>query len=320
MSDHRRGAGGWWGAVVLLFAAGCAIHGAGEAAAEQRLAPGTAVRAVSTPDGARQFVLHVPAAPPRRFRFSRPYPLLLLLHGSNSDGATIERESGMDSLAERYHVVVAYPDGARSILGRVTADWNAGECCGYAQHRQIDDVGFLRAIVEDVSRRLPIDQRRIYVGGFSDGGRMAYRAACELADRVAAIAVVSGSLKVAGCHPMRPVPLIAIHGTADDNVSYDDAVPDSVAVAGPDGAGTTPPSLRYWARLADCRTFAEQRIASHVRRGTFGRCAGSAITLLTVDGGTHGWPDGGTATDSTSAMHQLAASEAILQFLLRMRR
>lgn len=244
------------------------------------------------------------------------YPLLLLLHGSNSEGSVIEEQSAMDSVADRYHVVVAYPDGARSLFGRATADWNAGECCGYAMRRQVDDVGFLRAIIENLSGRMSIDESRVYVGGFSDGGRMAYRAACELGDRVAAIAVVSGSLQVGDCHPSRSVSLIAIHGTADDEVPYADELPGGVGLAGPPGAGAAPPSVRYWSRLDGCASYVEQRLATRVVRGDFGGCVGSAVSVVTLEGGTHGWPDAPPSVDGADVMHQLAASELILRFLL----
>ena len=299
------------GAVLL---SGCASIGGHTPTVETSTRParGTSVQAVATSDGVRRFVLHVP----KESGTQAAYPLLLLLHGSNSEGSVIEEQSAMDSVADRYQVVVAYPDGARSIFGRATADWNAGDCCGYAMRKGIDDVGFLRAIIENLSGRLPIDQRRVYAGGFSDGGRMAYRAACDLGDRLAAIAVVSGSLQLGGCHPSRPVSLIAIHGTADDEVPYADEVPGSVRMSGPPGASAVPPSVRYWSRLDGCTSYAERRLAVRVVRGDFGGCVGGAVSVVTLDGGTHGWPDASSSTDGAAAMHQLAASELILRFLL----
>lgn len=299
-------------AALTLLLSACWWTGQRTADPSDPLVPGTTTaQRVSTHDGTRRFVLHVPPAPPRRFGFARPYPLLLLLHGSSADGKAIEEQSGMDSIADRYHMVVAYPEGARSILGRSSADWNAGECCGYAQHNHVDDVDFLRAVITDLSARLSIDQRRIYVGGFSDGGRMAYRAGCEMSDRVAAIAVVSGSLQLVGCAPARPVSLIAVHGTADSDVPYSNAVPGSDSVAALPGSETTPPSVRYWARAENCRTFRSQRVAPSVVRGDFGGCAGAALTLLTFEGGTHRWPERIPPVDAT---------EMIARFLLAQHR
>jgi polyhydroxybutyrate depolymerase len=259
-------------------------------------------------------VLSVPPAPPRSFGRSRPYPLLLLLHGSNGDGRAIEEESGMDAIADRDGVVVAYPDGIQGLLGRASADWNAGECCGYAQRHDVDDVAFLQRVIDDLSARLPIDQSRIYVAGFSDGGRMAYRAGCEMSGRIAAIGVVSGSLVTRACHPVRAPALVAIHGTADDEVPIDAPLPDAFSPAGPEGAERLSPSVRAWARLARCGRFVERRATTAVRVGVFEGCDHAAVMLYTIEGGAHRWPD---ARMTLSADGN--ASGTLLRFLLRQR-
>ena len=275
---------------------------------------GTSTQAFETRDGTRRVVLHLPPTQPSRSGVARLSPLLLLLHGSNADGQEIRAQSGMDAVADRSGVVVAYPEGVRGIFGRASADWNAGGCCGYAQRHEVDDVGFLRQVIDDLSARLPIDPTRIYVAGFSDGGRMAYRAACEMPDRLAAIAVVSGSLVAEDCRPSRVVPLVAVHGTADDDVSYEEPLPHAFAPAAPEGAGRLPPSVRYWARLAGCAGYREGRRRADVRRGEFQRCPGTAIVMWSIEGGTHRWP-----TPLDDADGSGGAAETVLRFLLRQR-
>lgn len=262
---------------------------------------GNSLQAVHAPGGTRKYLLHVPASPPRRFGRARPYPLLLLLHGSGADGGDIAEESRMDSVADRYHVVVAYPNGAVG-LG-AGSDWNAGECCGYAQRQNIDDVGFLRAIMSDLPSRLPIDTSRIYVAGFSDGGRMAYRAACEMSGTISAIAVVSGSLQYPLCKLARPVSLLAIHGTADDDVPFDDNIPGiKKPLAGPP---SIPSSVRFWSLLQHCKSYSERTVTPGVTRGEFNGCNHSDIALLKIAGGRHNWP-----TDNATN------SDVLLAFLL----
>lgn len=98
--------------------------------------------------------------------------------------------------------------------------WNAGRCCGHAARRQVDDVGFLRRLLDDALGRWPIDPRRVYAVGISNGGMMAYRLAAEVSSRVAAIASVAGALV---CEPEplhRAVPVVHFHGTQDDFVPY----------------------------------------------------------------------------------------------------
>jgi polyhydroxybutyrate depolymerase len=248
-------------------------------------------------------------------------PLLIVLHGSGSDGAEIAGLLEIDALADRVGVVVAYPDGVRGRFFGRTSDWNAGDCCGYASRHGVDDVGMLRALIDELQARLPIDRQRVYVAGFSDGGRMAYRAACELSDRVAAIGVVAGSLRVADCRPAYPVSLVAIHGTLDDEVPYDEKLPDGGDSAAIARNHHLPPSLRFWGALSGCSSYAQYALSAHVTMGTFGGCRGNEVMLYSIVGGAHGWPHAASAVGSAAApMESLAGSNVVLYFLLRHRR
>src|SRR5262249_30593385 len=93
--------------------------------------------------------------------------------------------------------------------------WNAGNCCGYAQRQNVDDVAFVRALLDDLARVVKVDAKRGYATGMSNGGVMAYRLASELSDRIAAIAPVAGPMGSATCSPRRPVPVLHFHSTDD---------------------------------------------------------------------------------------------------------
>ncbi|GAA2429628.1 PHB depolymerase family esterase [Actinomadura vinacea] len=155
----------------------------------------------------RDYLLHVPPG-----RTSAPQPLVIALHGGLDDMNYIRRQSGLDEVADQNGFLVAYPDG-------FMRTWNAGGCCWFARMAGIDDVGFLDSLIDTLVREGLADPRRIYLTGFSNGGGMAYRYACERSSRVAAVGVVSGSLAVE-CAPRDPVPVIAFHGTADFSVPY----------------------------------------------------------------------------------------------------
>lgn len=238
---------------------------------------------------------------------ARQVPLLVLLHGSGSDGDEIRGSTGMDSVAERHGLVVAYPDGAAGWISDLT-DWNAGSCCGPAQEHDVDDVGFIRALIDDLARHLPIAPRRIYVAGFSDGGRMSYRVGCELSREVAAIGVVSGSITLAHCRPARPLPLIAFHGTADPSVPFDDSLPSTirspVALAPVTAAAgaALPPSVRFWAATDRCGAPTTTPLTTTVTRTTFAGCVADVV-FYAIAGGTHEWP--------------AEASERLVTFFLR---
>jgi polyhydroxybutyrate depolymerase len=323
-SSMRLGIQALFGATVL-FSASCALFE--RHAGETTNAPppvGTTERSVRTRDGLRRYLVHVPRTPPRRFLLARRYPLLILLHGSGEDGKLIEDMTKMDSVSERYNMIVAYPDGTRSILGKISADWNSGECCGYAARQNVDDMSFLRGIIDDLSRHGIVNPRRIYVAGFSSGAELAYRAGCELADRVSAIGVVSGSIALGHCHPARPVSLLAIQGTADDEVPFDDDIPDSLYMPDRSWANNVTPSVRFWSALDGCTFEKNSQVSTHVEKTEFTGCLDSDVAMYTITGGVHGWPDISSANggDSSGArpMHELAASDTIVRFLLQHRR
>lgn len=266
---------------------------------------------------ARSFLTHVPASRPRS-RLLRPagFPLLIVLHGSGADGETVRSQSGFDSLAEIYHVAVAYPDGSSGLFG-IGSDWNAGECCGAAARQNVDDVGFIRAVIADAKRNLPIDPARIYVAGFSDGARMAYHFACASAAEVAAIGVISGSVQDARCKPARAVPAIIIHGTADKDVPFADSALTPYPYAIPREMLPLPPSARFWAMTNGCSNSVSRVIAPTVTRTIFRSCTGGDVAFFAISGGTHSWPGGRRdGSDGQVPSGNLDASGTLMRFFL----
>jgi polyhydroxybutyrate depolymerase len=235
-----------------------------------------------------------------------------VLHGSSSNGEDIRQVSGMDSLSEALHFVVAYPNGTTG-GGLGPSDWNGGQCCGTAARDSVDDIGFLAAVVGEVSKHLPVDSRRVYIVGFSSGAIMAYHAACKLAPMITAIGVISGSLMDDSCAPARPVAMIGIHGTSDDQVPYYDPAltPPPRPVTG--AAAQLPQSAQFWVATNGCVGGAIAHQSAHVTRTSFSACAGAQVVFYTIEGGTHGWP----ATDLPAPMSELEASSVIAAYFDR---
>ena len=126
-----------------------------------------------------------------------------------------------------------YPDGTRiskvltpdPVAKQAQYGWNAGECCGLPVTRHINDVGFLEKVIAAVAARTPVNLRRVYMTGISNGGMMAYAMAAEASDHVAAIASVSGQVEIPVIHPTRPVPTMEFH-SVNDPIAFFDGTPN----------------------------------------------------------------------------------------------
>jgi polyhydroxybutyrate depolymerase len=196
----------------------------------------------------------------------------------------------MSALARTAGFIVVYPNGTGRFADRLLT-WNAGTCCGLAARRGVDEVAFVRALLDTLEATLPVDPNRIYATGMSNGGMMSYLVGCRLGDRIAAIAPVSGELTFADCKPARPVSLLVIHGTADENLPYAGGVGakalDRHEVRSVDSA------LGIWRGVARCPAAPRVQRTGSVMHATYAPCAGGAVVeLYQIGGGPHAWPGG----------------------------
>jgi polyhydroxybutyrate depolymerase len=170
----------------------------------------------------RTYRLYVPASLPH----NAPVPLLVALHGGLGSGQQFEQQSGFDGLAEANHFIVVYPNGTAIRPGSNEFVWNAGSCCSVADqnHENVNDVGFISALITQLETHYDIDKNRVFATGHSNGAMLAERLACQLSDQIVAIAVQSGTLTIDRCEPAKPVAALEIHGTADLNVPINGGV------------------------------------------------------------------------------------------------
>ena len=219
----------------------------------------------------RPVLLHVP-----RGGASRPLPLVVALHGAGQTGRDFAEGTGYSKLADRDHFLVAYPTafGTRPF-------WNMnGHVAG-----KPDDVAYLRTALDRLQASACVDARRIYITGDSNGGGMTARAACELADRLAAAAPVAGGYSTLPvCRPTRPLPVLEIHGTGDQVVPY--------RGKGPQGAGSVAGWLGMWRRIDRCHGRARRGTAQpRVTVVAWNSCApGTEVDHVRIEGEPHGWP------------------------------
>jgi len=243
-------------------------------------------------DTVRTYVLHVPSGPARAAR-----PLLLAFHGTGESGREMERRTALSALGSRARLLVAYPDAA-------VGNWAEGCACSRADLEGINDTGFVRALVDDVARRYPVDRSRVYALGFSQGGLFVHRLACEMADVVVAVASVAAPMSsrlAETCAPSAPVGVLVLQGTLDDAYPY-----EGQRRGGPSLLGARE-AARFWRLVNGCAPGARARqLPDRAADGTrvleerWLACRGGvAVTLYTVEGGRHEWSpsaDAGTET------------------------
>jgi polyhydroxybutyrate depolymerase len=273
----------------------------------------------------RTYLVHVPPGVQ-----AAPMAAVLAFHGGGGNAAGFQRYAELDRIADRERFLVVYPNGTGPLPNRLLT-WNAGDgCCGYALKNRVDDVGFAVAVIADLERLAPIDRKRIYATGHSNGAILSHRLAAERAGFVAAIAPVAGALDISTFAPSRAVPVLQIHSVEDPRALYAGGL-------GPPFPGTdnrvfhqsVQAGLDRWIAANGCSTRAD---TAEVKRGTaqtatlllWRSCRGGAeVAHWKLTGSGHGWPGespppGGEAVSGPQTTLIRAADE-VWKFVSRFR-
>lgn len=179
----------------------------------------------------RNYNVHVPPG----FSDSDTLPMVFNLHGLLMNATSQEVYSEFSPIADRENFIVVYANG-------INNSWNT---LGTPYHSGVDDVGFLSTLIDTMHKYYHINLDRVYSTGMSNGGFMSYRLACELSERIAAIASVTGSMTdsmIYYCNPSRPMPVMRIHGTSDLIVNFN----------GSGGITSAEGSNDYWIQQNNC--------------------------------------------------------------------
>lgn len=263
----------------------------------------------------RRYELHVPpheAAHPGS-------PLLLVLHGGGGNGEGVRETTGLHEAGVRAGFVVVFPDGTGPLRGKLLT-WNSGTLAVYASEHQVDDVGFLRAVVADVQKRVPIDPARVFAVGHSNGAMMCHRLARQAADVFAGIGAVEGAINFTGADATSPIAVLMVHGTEDGHVRIDGGAPrESVGSAGERVDPSLQDAVAYYVERNGLVGYPETKQDGKVRVDTYAAGKGGKpappVRVITLEGGGHAWPGAKKKTRVLAdAPFPFDASAAIVSF------
>lgn len=185
-----------------------ALHTAESPTAERHYDGGDYDETISVDGRQRSYILHVPPA----VNPQDPLPLIIVLHGGGGQSRTVQRRLGFDAYADERGFYVAYPESYQGMR------WNDGRSTVDSLEANVDDVGFILAMIDEIAGEISLDRSRIYVTGVSNGGMLTYRLGCETSGVFAGIAPVIANIPVPiaeTCTPQAPLDVLAINGDAD---------------------------------------------------------------------------------------------------------
>lgn len=260
----------------------------------EQLGVGNHTRTIKVGDLDRRYRVHIP----KGYDARKAVPVVIAFHGGGGNPESMVRLSGLNKKSDEAGFIVVYPYGSGTMKDYLLT-FNGGSCCGYAMKKKIDDVGFTRALLNDLAKVAKVDRNRVFATGLSNGGIMAHHVASELSDRIAAIAPVGGPLMTAEISSKRPVPVMHFHGTADEFAPFKGGFGKGAS----GGKGVTDftsvdKTIQSWVKANGCKC--EPKVVALADKADDGmKCTrktwsggkdGSEVVLIEIEGGGHTWP------------------------------
>lgn len=241
-----------------------------------------------------------PTPPPESTRVYAPtagserLPLLVFLHGLGGSGAELSEALHLTEMADAFGFAFIAPEGVLDHSGR--RFWNAGPSCCNFDDIAVDHVAALSRWIGQAAAHPRVDARRVYLVGFSNGGFMAYRAACELSSRLAGIVSIAGAgpSDASSCKPERPLSVVQIHGDRDPIVKFDGGY--LFADTRRPRVPAAEKSVAVWAKLDACTGEAtasreldlDPRVpGAETQVSSYAGCSGHRVELWRIPGGDH---------------------------------
>lgn len=252
----------------------------------------------------REYLLYIPAI----YTASSSSPLIINYHGYGSNASEQMFYGDFRSIADSVGFIVVHPEG--TLFGGLT-HWNVG---GWTGGSTVDDVGFTEALLDSLAAIYSIDATRVYATGMSNGGFMSFLLACQLSEKIAAIASVTGSMTPEtynNSNPQHPTPILQMHGTSDAVVPY----------IGASWTKSINEVIQYWTGFNNCYPTPDITMlpdlnpndGSIVEHSLYsGGDNGVSVEHYKIMGGDHTWP--GSAIYLPGTNYDINASVEIWKF------
>jgi polyhydroxybutyrate depolymerase len=240
----------------------------------------------------RSYRIHIPES----YTGEQPVPLIIALHGGGGRAKSMLSKTNMNEKSDEEGFIALYPNGICRLLPLRT--WNVGFCCGLALKRNVDDVRFIKTLIQKMMIQYNINESRIFVTGHSNGGMLAYRLASELSESIAAIAPVAAS--IGGyetddsdlwmiSQPEYPVSVLSIHGKLDENVPYDGGRGNNTG--GSRSFLSVNESISFWVNTNNCTSEPVTTILENATIDLYEKGNNSTVVMLySIENSGHSWP------------------------------
>lgn len=220
-------------------------------------------------------------------------PLVLMLHGGGGNAEHAEKMTGFTEKAAKEGFIVVYPEGSSRYKGKLLT-WNAGHCCGYAMENRVNDVEFISMLLDKLIKDYPVDTKRIYVTGMSNGGMMTHRLGIELSNRFAAIAPVVATVFGDEKRPDNVVSAIIFNGMLDEAVPFQGGKPGGRFANAWDKIPAKPAveQAEFWGSANGCTAYPDKREQGASVLWQYHCPSGTSVVIYLLNDSGHAWPGG----------------------------